>query len=151
MSVMKNHFVLPLAVAALALLGCTWASPMAPSRLRLEYLREPLGVDVAQPRFSWALEHSDRGESQTAYRIVVSKVSGISLKEAKEKTEASVGLGLSALHALALHGAVTETVWDSGLVKSGQSTNVEYGRDAYALVGDTVYMWAVRNYNSIIK
>ena len=141
---MKSRLVFPLAFAALTAFGCTSAGPMAPSRLRLEYLREPLGVDVARPRFSWALEHSDRGELQTAYHIVVSKVSGISLKDAKETVKASADLGLSALQALGVRGAVTETVWDSGLVKAGQSTNVEYGGDE--LVGDTVYMWTVRTY-----
>jgi hypothetical protein len=33
---------------------------------------EPKGVDVSYPaRFSWALVHTDRGQVQTAYQIVV--------------------------------------------------------------------------------
>jgi hypothetical protein len=32
------------------------------TRLRVEYLESPLGIDVAVPRFSWALLHSSRAE-----------------------------------------------------------------------------------------
>jgi len=43
-------------------------------RLRCEYLSNPLGIDVSCPRLSWtvrATEPSARGQSQTAYRILV--------------------------------------------------------------------------------
>jgi hypothetical protein len=30
----------------------------APSGLRCEYLTDPVGIDVPQPRFSWVLEHA---------------------------------------------------------------------------------------------
>jgi len=42
--------------------------------LSVEFLEEPLGIDVQEPRFAWKLideEHS-RGLSQTAYQIVIS-------------------------------------------------------------------------------
>ena len=43
-----------------------------PTGLRCEYLENPLGIDVRQPRFSWVLEHSHRGgELQSAYQILV--------------------------------------------------------------------------------
>jgi alpha-L-rhamnosidase len=35
-----------------------------------EYLTNPMGVDVMQPRLSWALESTERGQKQTAYQIV---------------------------------------------------------------------------------
>ena len=44
----------------------------APSGLRCEYLTDPVGIDVPQPRLSWVLEHAARGERQTAYQILVS-------------------------------------------------------------------------------
>src|SRR5947208_3372143 len=46
--------------------------PAPPANLRCEYLSNPLGIDVSQPRFSWVLEHSERGQSQSAYRLLVS-------------------------------------------------------------------------------
>src|SRR5512146_436029 len=53
------------------LLGAGAAGPMSPARLRCEYLTDPLGIDIGAPRFSWVLEHSQRGEIQTAYQVLV--------------------------------------------------------------------------------
>ena len=41
------------------------------TNLRCEYLRNPLGIDVAQPRLSWQLESDRRGARQTAYQVIV--------------------------------------------------------------------------------
>ena len=46
--------------------------PLAPTGLRVEYLANPMGVDTPNPRFFWVPEHSDRGQAQAAYEIVVS-------------------------------------------------------------------------------
>jgi len=40
--------------------------------LKCEYLVNPQGVDVTNPRLSWALESAQRGVAQTAYQILVS-------------------------------------------------------------------------------
>ncbi len=40
---------------------------VTPLELKCEYAVDPLGIDVVQPRFSWILESSQRGEMQTAY------------------------------------------------------------------------------------
>jgi len=40
-------------------------------RLRTEYLRNPIGIDVKTPRFSWELNTTTRGAKQTAYEIIV--------------------------------------------------------------------------------
>ena len=45
--------------------------PGAPNTLRCEYMEDPLGVDTTAPRFAWVLEHTDRGEMQTAYQVLV--------------------------------------------------------------------------------
>lgn len=50
----------------------TTAQTISSSRLRVEYLENPLNIDVTAPRFSWATEHSTRGEYMTAYELVVS-------------------------------------------------------------------------------
>ena len=39
--------------------------------LRCEYLANPLGLDAANPRLSWILTSSERGERQTAYQVLV--------------------------------------------------------------------------------
>jgi alpha-L-rhamnosidase len=40
------------------------------TNLRCEYLVNPLGMDVADPRFTWQLDDDRHGAAQTAYRIV---------------------------------------------------------------------------------
>ena len=45
--------------------------PGQPVSLKCEYLVNPLGIDVRQPRLSWVLEHSKRGQMQTAYQVQV--------------------------------------------------------------------------------
>ena len=42
-----------------------------PRRLRCEYRENPLGIDVIVPRLSWVLESDERGQKQTAYRVLV--------------------------------------------------------------------------------
>ena len=46
-------------------------SPVRVIDLRCEYLTDPLGLDVRQPRLSWRLEASARGIRQTAYQVLV--------------------------------------------------------------------------------
>ena len=42
------------------------------SRLRCEYLVNPLGIDVAEPRLGWVIESDGRGVRQVAYQILAS-------------------------------------------------------------------------------
>jgi len=88
-----------------------------PLELRCEYAVNPLGIDVAQPRFSWTLESSQRGKIQTAYQILVAS--------SEEKIKAEIG-----------------DKWDSGKVISDQSVNVAYKGRALAS-GEKCY-WKVR-------
>ena len=72
--------------------------------LRCEYLKDPLGIDVQQPRLSWRLTAKDpaaRGLRQTAYRILVS----------------------GSLERLAKHEGDR---WDSGEAASGESAHIAY-------------------------
>lgn len=65
--------------------------------LRCEYLVDPIGIDVAQPRFSWRLESADpvRGLKQSAWQVAVEQAGG-------------------------------ELLWDSGKVASDESVNRTY-------------------------
>ena len=42
------------------------------TKLQTEFMNNPMGIDVPQPRFSWAMQADNYGATQTAYRIVVS-------------------------------------------------------------------------------
>ena len=94
------------------------AGPLRPSMLRCEYLSDPIGIDVLQPRFSWALAHSERDQGQSAYRILVSADPEFS----------------------------TPVFWDSGRVESSQSNHVVYGGGP--LLSGRTYYWKVRYWDS---
>lgn len=47
------------------------STPLLPLNLRCEYLRDPLGIDEARPRLSWALHGGARGERQSGYQVLV--------------------------------------------------------------------------------
>jgi alpha-L-rhamnosidase len=44
---------------------------LAPAYLRCEYLSDPLGIDEPAPRLSWIVESGERGQRQTAWRVLV--------------------------------------------------------------------------------
>src|SRR5579859_7301178 len=41
------------------------------SYLRCEYLMNPAGIDATNPRLSWVIDSTRRGEQQMAYQILV--------------------------------------------------------------------------------
>jgi len=85
--------------------------------LRCEYRANPLGIDVHWPRLSWILESDQRGQKQTAYRVLVA-----SRKELIEKDRGDL--------------------WDSGRVNSDQSIQVPYA--GAALLSYQQCFWKVR-------
>lgn len=88
--------------------------PSAPTTLRCEYLDDPLGVDVAKPRFFWIFGHSERGQVQSAYQVFVST-----------NPQAATG-----------------DVWDSGKIASARSTQVVFA--GKPLESGRSYFWKVR-------
>jgi alpha-L-rhamnosidase len=107
-----------IACAACAL-GSTCAAegPAAPANLRCEYLRDPLGIDVRQPRLAWVLEHSERAQKQSAYQVLVAT--------RPELLEQDKG-----------------DQWDSGKVESADSTQVVF--NGKPLESEHTYYWKVR-------
>lgn len=72
-----------------------------PANLRCEYVTDPLAIDTPQPRLSWILQSTERGQKQTAYQIIAAS------------TPASLDANRGDL-------------WDSGRVQSDQTAQVEY-------------------------
>ena len=92
-----------IAFAAMAVLSGS-ALPLvafSASDLRCEFLKNPTGIDVIQPRLGWVLESKKRGERQTACEILVAS-SAAKLKPGQAD------------------------LWDSGKVVSDQSIHVRY-------------------------
>ncbi|HZX11670.1 MAG TPA: family 78 glycoside hydrolase catalytic domain, partial [Acidobacteriota bacterium] len=92
----------------------TATGSLTPHNLRCEYLKNPMGLDVQKPRFSWMLRHSERGQKQSAYQIMVS--TDPSFKKAD--------------------------MWDTGKVDSEQSIHRVY--KGILLESNRTYYWKVR-------
>lgn len=90
-----------------------------PADLRCEYLIDPMGIDVAVPRFSWKQVAADgvRGQKQTAYQV-------------------------RAASRLDLLASGQADLWDSGVVSSSQSVLVAYG--GRPLASSQFVFWQVR-------
>ncbi len=91
------------------------------SGLRVEYLSDPLGIDVPRPRLSWRIVSDARNTIQTAYQLQV----GLTL--------ATVDRGSGLL-------------WDSGRITSDASVFVEYAGPP--LESRNRYYWRVRVWDS---
>jgi len=65
--------------------------------LRVEHLRNPIGLDVTNPRFSWEISADARGIEQSAYEITVTS-----------------------------DKAGSNTIWTSGKIESGKSVDIKY-------------------------
>jgi alpha-L-rhamnosidase len=124
---------MPLAIAAAAAL---WLLPRAGAAvvirdLQVEYRNTPLGIDVAQPRFSWqmAATAGERGVSQTAYQVQVKDPKGAVVWDST-KTRGASALGLKYAGA-ALKAATryswTVTVWNQAGARLAGSSWFETG------------------------
>ena len=89
------------------------AARLRPLELRCEYLVDPSGIDVAQPRLTWALASSRRAEVQTAWQILAA-----SSPEALARDQGDL--------------------WDSGKVAGKQTLHVPY---AGAALGSGQRVW----------
>ncbi len=93
------------------------------AKLRCEGLEAPRAIEQLHPRFSWIGESAnpeERTQIQTAYQILVADSPSALAKD-------------------------QGNLWDSGKVKSGQSTFVAYGGKPLAAHQD--YHWKVRLWN----
>jgi len=87
-----------------------------PVDLRIEYTKEPLGLDIINPRLSWKITSNKRGVSQSALQVTVS-----SNKENSQKNIADM--------------------WDSGKIETDGSINIKYEGEALQSRGK--YFWKV--------
>ena len=53
------------------LIGCKEEVKVDVTNLTCEYLTNPLGIDAKEPQLSWQLASDQRGQKQTAYRLLV--------------------------------------------------------------------------------
>ena len=106
-------------LAALLVALASAAQALTPTFLRCENRVEPLGVEAAEPRFSWRLQAGpgERNKTQSAYQILVAST-------------------------VANLAADTGDLWDSGKVSSSGSKAIRYAGPALASL-QTAH-WKVR-------
>jgi len=90
---------------------------IVPVELRCEYLTNPEGIDIPDPRFYWKLVSDENGQYQSAYEILVAT--------SREKLDKNVG-----------------DAFDSKKTKSSQNTHVVYKGEK--LKPASTYFWKVR-------
>ena len=95
--------------------------PLPPASLGCEYLKNPLGIDVRQPRFAWVLAHTGRGQKQSAYQVLVASSPELLNQDRGDQ-------------------------WDSGKTASDDSTQVVYS--GKPLASGKTYYWKVRYWDS---
>ncbi|MHA1563692.1 MAG: glycoside hydrolase family 78 protein [Alphaproteobacteria bacterium] len=88
--------------------------------LRCEYRANPLGIDVVEPRLSWVPQSAERGQRQTAYRVLAAS--------SPEKLTSDEG-----------------DLWDSGKVESDQTIHLAY--EGKPLTSRMRCWWKVRIWN----
>jgi alpha-L-rhamnosidase len=115
--IMRLPTIVIIATCCLGFSATAGAAPLPPTNLRCEYLRNPMGIDVLKPRFSWELQHTARGQAQTAYQIIVYPLNYTPTPQAMAP------------------------FWDSGRVASPQSSLVEYAGPP--LLSGHSYTWQV--------
>ncbi len=119
---MKNNhktlfFLLGLCCFAVIFIPIAAAGTLIITNLRCEYLENPLGIDVSNPRLSWILESAKRGQMQKAYQVLVAST--------QENLTNNIG-----------------DLWDSGKIDSDQSVHVVYKGNK--LTSQMYCFWKVR-------
>ena len=85
--------------------------------LKCQSALNPIGVDTTTPKFSWLVKSRERGQSQTAYQLLVS--------DNLEDISRDNG-----------------NLWDSGTIRSNQASAVRYG--GKPLRSNQTYHWKVK-------
>lgn len=101
--------------------GYAHANDLKVNHMRTEYLVNPMGIDVLQPRLSWVLTSESKGQLQTGYQIIVGTDS------------------------LALVKGVGD-VWNTKKVLSSQTSQIKY--TGKKLQTGSKYYWKVKTWNA---
>ncbi len=105
-------------LSAIIIAGCSKTTDsLTVENMRCEYLKEPLGIDIQHPRFSWELESVETGKLQTAYRVLVSADSTLLSKDQVD-------------------------AWDSKKINSNHTNQITY--EGAPLRPHTFYYWKIQ-------
>jgi alpha-L-rhamnosidase len=99
----------------LLICGKSFSQDLSAGSLTVEHKKNPLGLDVSNPRFSWKISGTGNSIAQSAY----------SLQVATDEKFSSI-----------------KTVWQSGKIQSGESVMISYA--GAALKPGMKYFWRVK-------
>lgn len=88
--------------------------------LRIEYLDNPIGIDITEPRLSWIVTSNERAQNQSAYQILIASSPALLEKD-------------------------TADLWDTGKVTSSETNHIEYS--GKALKSRMQVYWKVRSWD----
>ena len=117
---MKSLSLLALAMTLAASPAALAATPLRAAQLRCEHLPAPAGVGERVPRLSWIVESAQRGQKQTAYRVIVASGADALAKDAGD-------------------------LWDSGKIAGDETLNIAYA--GKPLVSGQACFWKVKVWN----
>ncbi len=117
----KFLFFFFIILVMIPVVSCSPIASIAVYHQTCEYEKNPLGIDIVYPRFSWTLTSRKRNQIQTAYEIIVSD----NLKDIK---------------------ANKGNIWTSGIVNSRQNLHIPFA--GKTLQSFTRYYWKVKVYDA---
>lgn len=95
----------------------------------VEYLREPLGLDVIQPRFGWKICSRKKNVMQAAYRIRIFKENQLIKDTGKIKKDTSISVTVKGFKTEPkTRYRVCVTVWDNKYRNASMETFFETGK-----------------------
>lgn len=96
------------------------------TKVTCEHVTEPIGLDLPEPRFSWAVQADEGGGRQEAYRVLVSSSPELSRREQGD-------------------------VWDSGWIQDDSSAMVPYMGPRLAEESDYWFRVCIRDVSGTIS
>jgi alpha-L-rhamnosidase len=118
-SLAKNNLITLLIIGAASMMGgvLPLSGATVPVNLQCEFRTDPLGIEVSRPRLIWQVQSHERGQTQTAYEILVASSEKL-LRENQGD------------------------LWDSGRISSEETVNIVYG--GKPLASGAPCFWKVR-------
>lgn len=110
-------YTIPILIVLITLFNNSEIYAADVEQLRCEHRENPLGIDVPRPKFSWIIRSNQRADMQSAYQVLVASDPVLLAKNGGD-------------------------LWNSGMVLSDKSINVEY--EGSPLRSFTQYYWKVR-------
>lgn len=110
------------------------------TNLRVNYITDPVGIDTQKITFSWELAYQETPVRQ----VSTEERNGQTEQAAGDNQTEQVAESNQLAYRIVVTDEVGETVWNSGIVKGGQTTQISYAGDM--LQDLTAYTYTVTSF-----